>query len=133
MAPNKAWFETFKDQDGGEVFLGNNKSCKIKGIVTIRIRLHNALEKVMTNVRCIPELKRNLISLGVLDDLGYTVKLEASFIKIMKGSLLVMKEAKKIGIYSLLGSTVIGTSSSLAVDQKMNNTVLWHRRLGHVS
>ena len=133
MTPNKSWFETFKDQDGGEVFLGNNKSCKIKRIVTIRIRLHNALEKVMTNVRCIPELKRNLISLGVLDDLGYTVKLEASFIKIMRGSLLVMKEAKKIGIYSLLGSTVIGTSSSLAVDQKMNNTVLWHRRLGHVS
>ena len=44
-----------------------------------------------------------------------------------------MKGAKKNGIYSLLGSTVIGTSSSLVVDQKLNKIVLWHRRLGHVS
>ena len=54
-------------------------------------------------------------------------------IKIMKDSLLVMKGVKKNGIYSLLGSTIIGTSSSLAVEQKLNKTVLWHRRLGHVS
>ena len=73
------------------MFLGNNKSCQIKGIGSIRIRLHNGLEKVMSNVRYIPELKRNLISLGVLDELGYTIKLEAGVIKIMKGSLLVMK------------------------------------------
>ena len=44
-----------------------------------------------------------------------------------------MKGAKKNGIYSLLGSTVSGTSSSLAVDHKLNNNILWHRRLGHVS
>ena len=44
----------------------------------------------------------------------------------------MMKRVKKNGIYSLLGITVIG-SSSLVASTSMDNTMLWHRRLGHVS
>ena len=52
--------------------------------------------------------------------------------KIMRGSLIVMKGIKKNGIYSLLGSTVIG-SSSLVSSPNMNTIMLWHKRLGHIS
>ena len=73
-----------------------------------------------------------MISLGALDELGYAIKMDAGLVKVMKGSLLVMKGVKKNGIYSLLGNTVIG-SSSLVAGSSMNNTMLWHRRPGHVS
>lgn len=132
MTPNKAWFEDLKEEDGGVVLLGNNKPCKVKGIGSVRIRFHSGAEKVLTNVRYIPELKRNLISLGMLDELGYLVKIEAGMIKVLKGSLLVMKGVRKNGIYSLLGSTVIG-SVSMVAGSTSTNTMLWHKRLGHVS
>ena len=132
MTPNKAWFEDLKQGDGRVVLLGNNKPCKVQGIGSVRIRMHNDTERVLTNVRFIPELKRNLISLGMLDELGYVIKVEAGTIKIMKGSLLVMKGLKKNGIYSVLGSTIIGLVSSV-VGPSLNNTILWHKRLGHVS
>ena len=53
--------------------------------------MHNGVEKVLSNVKFIPELKRSLISLRALHELGYVIRLEASLVKVMKGSLLVMK------------------------------------------
>ena len=43
-----------------------------------------------------------------------------------------MKGIRKNGIYSLLGSTVIGSVSAVA-GSSLNNTMLWHKRLRHVS
>jgi hypothetical protein len=40
--------------------MGNNIACKIVGICTIKIRMHDGIV-----------LKKNLISLGTLDSLGY--------------------------------------------------------------
>ena len=132
MTPNRSWFEEFTKQDGGMVLLGNNKPCKVLGVGSVRIKMFSGMEKVLKGVRYIPELKRNLISLGMIDDLGYTIKVERGDLKILKGSLIVMKGVKKNGIYSLLGNTVVGSLSTVT-DSKINETMLWHRRLGHVS
>ena len=67
MCPIKAWVEDFKEADGGHVLLSNNKHCKILGTGTIRIKHYDGIERVLEDVRYIPELKRNLISLGMLD------------------------------------------------------------------
>ena len=66
------------------VLLGNNRPCKVQSVGSVRVRLHNDAEKVLTNVRYIPGLKRNLISLGMLDELGYMIKVEAGTIKVSK-------------------------------------------------
>ena len=68
----------------------------------------------------------------MLDELGYMIKVEMGTIKVLKGSLLVMKGLRKNGIYLLLGSTIIGSVSAMA-GSSLNNTMLWHKRLGHVS
>ena len=47
--------------------------------------------RVLSNVRHVPDLKKNLISLGVLDDLGYSYSSRGGIIKITKGALMVMK------------------------------------------
>lgn len=51
-----------------------------------------------------PKLRRNLISLGLLDSNGYTYKLEKCVLKLMKGSLVVMKGKLTHGLYILKGS-----------------------------
>ena len=80
-------------------------------------------ERILTKVRYIPELKRNLISLGMLDELGLVVKVENGILKILKSSLIMMKGVKKNGIYSLLGSTVVGSVSTVA-GSSLNTTML---------
>ena len=104
----------------------------MQGVGSVRIKKFNGAEKVMTQVRFIPKLKRNLIFLGMLDELGYLIKVELKTLKIVKGSMILMKGIKKNEIYSLLGSTVVGSVASV-VGSSMNNAMQWHKRLGHVS
>ena len=86
--------------------MGNNVVCKIVGISAVRIRMHDGTIKTLKNVRHIPDLKRNLISLGTLDSLGYKYFGGGGVIQVSEGSLVV-KEGNKIdGLYFLQGSIV---------------------------
>lgn len=89
-----------------------------------------AWKMILQEVRFVPDLKRNLISLGVLDQLGYCFKSENGNPRVTKGSMVVMKGVRMNGMFFLLGSTVIG-SVSLVTKTDMAKT--WHLRLGHVS
>ncbi|KAL6347327.1 hypothetical protein AAG906_016764 [Vitis piasezkii] len=75
-------YDNFKEADGGYVLLGNNKHCKILGTGTVRIKHYDGIERVLEDVRYIPELKRNLISLGMLDKSGYTFKSEPNSLRV---------------------------------------------------
>ena len=55
----------------GVVLMGNNASSKVAGIGTVRIRMFDGVVRTLGDVRHVPDLKRNLISLRNLDAKGY--------------------------------------------------------------
>ena len=55
--------------------------------------------RTLTNVRHVPELKRNLISLSILDEVGYSCKTENKTMKVSKEVLVVMRGVRKNGLY----------------------------------
>ena len=69
--PRRDWFDTYESCHGGTVIVGNNAPCKIAGIGFIRLRTSDRRKFILTRVRHVPTLGKNLISLGSLDDLGY--------------------------------------------------------------
>ncbi|KAL5557839.1 hypothetical protein UlMin_034050 [Ulmus minor] len=113
MTSNGGWFEDYKEINGGQVLLGNNSPCKVIGIGSVRIKTHDGLERVLPDVRHVPELKRNLISLGMLDQHGFSWKGEKGLLKVSKGSLVVMKGVNDRSLYLLQGSTVIGMAATV--------------------
>ena len=63
-----------------------------------------------------PQLKRNLIFVGALESLGLVVSIKEGVLKMIKGSMVVLKGVRRDNLYYLKGSTVTGqveTSSSL--------------------
>jgi hypothetical protein len=74
--------------------MGNDISCKFVGICSIQINMFDGSVKILTDVRHVPELMKNLISLGVLDTGGYKSIVQGGVMKAYKGILLVMKENK---------------------------------------
>ncbi|KAG8493847.1 hypothetical protein CXB51_011132 [Gossypium anomalum] len=135
MSPNRDWFTTYETVSEGVVLMGNNASCKIAGVGTIKVKMFDGVVRTLSDIRYVPELKRNLISLSTLDSKGYRYTAESGVLKISKGSLVVMKGQRKTAkLYVLQGSTVTGdatvASSSLSDD---DITKLWHMRLGHMS
>ena len=100
--------------------MGNNVSCKVIGIGTIKMKLEDGTSKILTGVRHVPELKRNLISPGTLDQQGYVFKGEGGVLKVTKGSMMTMKGLKNNGLYTLQGKTC--DSSAGLISQKNIDT-----------
>lgn len=134
MCPNKDWFETLTPFSGGTVLMGNNAACKVAGVGTIKIKMFDGIVRTLGNVRYIPDLKKNLISLGTLDSSGCTTSVREGIMKICKGSMIIMKGQRMGNLYKLIGTTVEGGAAiSTLEDPKNDDTDLWHMRLGHLS
>ena len=74
MTSNKSWFQNLAERDSGSVLLGNDLACRIRGIGLVGFRMRDGLELVLQNVRYVPDLKKNLISLGELDSQGFNFR-----------------------------------------------------------
>ena len=79
---------------------------KVVGKNTIKIKTHNGVVKTLTGVQHIPNLKRNLISLGTLESQGCRYSAEGGVLKVSKGSLVLLKTIRSGSLYLLQGSTV---------------------------
>ncbi|KAJ4715440.1 Retrovirus-related Pol polyprotein from transposon TNT 1-94 [Melia azedarach] len=104
------------------------------GIGSIKIRTHDGKFCTLNDVRHVPLMTKNLISLSMLDNKGFSFQGEGGVLHVCKGSNVVLKGVKRGTLYFLQGSTL---SSSVAVASseidKDNMTKLWHMRLGHMS
>ena len=109
MTPNKDWFDTYRAVDSGSVLMGNDASCKVIGIGNVRIKMFDGVIRTLCDVRYIPELRKNLISLDTLDRIGCNYKSVRGMIEVSKGALMVMKGQKVArNIYKLIRTTVVG-------------------------
>ena len=91
--------------------------------------------RTLTNVRHVPELGKNLISLLVLDDKGYKYSGGGGAIRMTKRALVVTKGIKKGPLYIFQGSTVTDFAATVSPSKqsKLDHTRLWHMRLAHLS
>ncbi|KAA3487396.1 Retrovirus-related Pol polyprotein from transposon TNT 1-94 [Gossypium australe] len=119
MCSDKDWFSTYSPVKGEVVLMGNNSPCKIIGIGIIQIKMHNRIIRTLSNVRHVPNLKKNIISLGILDLNGCKIVIKPSNIK---------------------GSTVTGATTIMEVEPRQSprcderqSTDFWHMQLGHMS
>lgn len=113
--------------------MGNNVSYKVVRIGLIRIKMYDGIVRTLTDVRYAPELRKNLIFLGMLDSNDCTYKAECGLLKVLKSTLVVMKGLKKNDIYLLQGSTVTGAIAISTSYLDSDIIRLWHMRLGHIS
>ena len=113
--------------DFGKVYLGNDQACSIVGRGDVQIAV-NGSSWCLKDVRHVPKLRRNLISVGQLAAAGFTSTFTGDLWKVSRDTK-VMAEGKKVGSLYLT-SQGIGT---LAVADSKADSSLWHCRLGHMS
>ena len=88
--------------------MGDDHPCNVEGMGTVRIKMDNGIVRELKEVRYVPQLKRNLISVGTLEALGLVVSIRDGILKMTKGSMVVMKGVRWGNLYYLKGSTVTG-------------------------
>ena len=91
MCPQRDWFVTYEPVDTGIVLMGNDTECKVAGIGTVQIKTHDGVVRTLSKVRHIPDMTRNLISLGTLEANGCRYSVENGVLKVTKGAMVLMK------------------------------------------
>ena len=87
---------------------------------------------MLTYVRYIPKLEKNLISLGTLESKGFTIIMQSEILKVVSRELVVMKGIRRNNVYLYQGSTAVETASVVSeADKVAEMSRLWHFRLGH--
>uniref|UniRef100_A0A3Q7I4E9 CCHC-type domain-containing protein n=1 Tax=Solanum lycopersicum TaxID=4081 RepID=A0A3Q7I4E9_SOLLC len=80
----------------GVIHTANNNPLTAYGVGSIRLRNHDGLSRTLKDVRYVPDLKKNLISVGDLESKGFKVIANNGVMRICSGALVVEFEGKII-------------------------------------
>ena len=72
ICPGREWFTTYTQVDGGSISMANSSVCKVVGTGSIKIRTHDGSFCTLNEVRHVPLMTKNLISLSLLDSKGFS-------------------------------------------------------------
>ena len=97
----------------------------------VQIKMKDGQDILLKQVRHAPEMRVSLISMGRLDDEGYSTSFGKGGWKISKGALVMAKGPKTGTLYTL--KTLIGKLNMAAVTKEGNLVDPWHKCLGHMS
>ncbi|GJV06666.1 retrovirus-related pol polyprotein from transposon TNT 1-94 [Tanacetum coccineum] len=99
---------------GRDLQICNDHERKIIGIGSIMVKMHDGTVRTIRDVRHVEDLKKNLLSLGKLDDLGCKVEIQNKIIKIIKGALVLMRGEKVAAkLYQLKGEIIEEVEASV--------------------
>jgi len=87
--------------------MGDDHPCKVEGIDTVRIKMFDGMIRELKEVRYVPQVKKNFISVDALEALGHGVSVRDGVLKMTRGSMVVLKGVRRNNLYYLMGSTVI--------------------------
>jgi transposase InsO family protein len=124
------FFTSYTAGDFGTVKMGNDGLAKIIGIGDVCLEMINGMKLVLRDVKHIPDIRLNLISVGKLDDDGYCSTFHNGQWKLTRGAMVVTRAHKFSTLYMLQAKLSKGIIN--AMDDE-SSTELWHKRLAHVS
>ena len=109
--PKKKWLLSYIEEDGGLAHLGDDSAYRIMGVGNIKFKMCDGQEVLLKDVKHVPGLRRNLISLGILHEKGwlYQGAPDKKTLRVMHGGKTVMiGEKSSAHQYKLKGSVVEG-------------------------
>ncbi|KAK4589439.1 hypothetical protein RGQ29_020135 [Quercus rubra] len=128
--PKSDWFTTYRSISGGEVLMGNNMICKVLGTGIVRIKMYDGVVRTLSNVRHMPDLRKNILSLGIFNSQGYKYTSEGGVLRISKGGLVFIKGKLVNSLYMLQGSTTVVKDHGVGEQVELEVEALWVVALG---
>ncbi|WVZ20583.1 hypothetical protein V8G54_007905, partial [Vigna mungo] len=134
MTYNKSWLTNLDESKKSKVRVADNSTLKVEGIGNVRIKSRNGMHATLENVLLVPEMKCSLISVGQLNENGYTVIMgsNAQMEVYDRGKNLILKCLRSGNRTFQVHLDVIKTLQCLATTKEDENS-RWHLRFGHLN
>lgn len=93
--PDKSLFLNYQTYDSGVVIIRNNACCKVVVKGSIRLKMSAGVISELNSVKHVSDLKKSLISLGMLDKMSVWLSLNIGPWRCRKRSMVIMKKSNK--------------------------------------
>ncbi|GKA57615.1 zinc finger, CCHC-type containing protein [Tanacetum coccineum] len=132
VCKDRCWFKTYESlNDGSILHMGNESTALVHGRGCVDLRFSSGKVVSLLNVLHVPNIRKNLVSSSVLNNCGYKQVIESNKFVLSKHGVFIgfgylSNHMFRLNIVSdNIGSAFMSTS-------KLNDSILWHARLGHI-
>ncbi|GKE51605.1 zinc finger, CCHC-type containing protein [Tanacetum coccineum] len=132
VCKDRCWFKTYESlNDGCVLHMGNESTALVHGHGCVDIRFSSGKIILFFNVLHVPNIRKNLVSSSILNNCGYKQV-------IVSNKFVLSKHGVFIGFGCLsnqmfkLNIVNDNIASAFMSTSKLNDSILWHARLGHV-
>lgn len=101
MTPRRDVFIDLQESSCGRVRMANNIVSEVKGIGSVRFQNQDGTTFLLSEVRYMPKISRNLISMGTLEEKGCEFKAANGVLRVIKGCTVFMKGMRRQSLYIL--------------------------------
>ncbi|PHU09350.1 Aquaporin TIP4-2 [Capsicum chinense] len=130
VCANKELFSSFtSSQVEDMIYMTSFTTAKVEGTGKVGLKMTSGKALTLNNDLYVSELRRNLISVSLLDKNGFKCVTASGKIVTSKGEVYVEKGYRTEGLYKM--NVEINKSSNSSYLLESYN--LWHDRLGHVN
>lgn len=136
MTGNKDLLNGLSDDNRGqEILVANNSKLCVSGTGTSSVRLSSSgVKKNISDVKFVPNLSVNLLSVNSMVSKGYCVYFDANNCKILDQDMCQIKGEPIATATSVNGLYKLDVLLEKANIAKMSSSqMLWHKRLGHLN
>ncbi|GFY95000.1 hypothetical protein Acr_10g0003850 [Actinidia rufa] len=92
----------------GRIWMANNTASRVVGRGSVWFRMADGRSVTLTEVRHVPNLRKNLISIGMLDAKGSSFDASGGILRVSKGNKEMLWGKKTGGLYRLEGNVQTG-------------------------
>ncbi|GFY99519.1 hypothetical protein Acr_13g0009190 [Actinidia rufa] len=92
----------------GRIWMANNTASRVVGRGTVQFYMADGRSVTLTEVRYVPNLRKNLISIGMLDSKGCSFEASGGILRVSKGNKEMLWGKKTRGLYRLEGNVQTG-------------------------
>ncbi|GJX67499.1 zinc finger, CCHC-type containing protein [Tanacetum coccineum] len=132
VCKDRCWFKTYESLNDGSIFhMGNESTALVHGRGCVDLRFSSGKVVSLLNVLHVPNIRKNLVSSSVLNNCGYKQVIESNKFVLSKHGVFIGFGYLSNHMFRLsIVSNNIG--SAFMSTFKLNDSILWHARLGHV-
>ncbi|GJU65264.1 zinc finger, CCHC-type containing protein [Tanacetum coccineum] len=132
VCKDRCWFKIYESLNDGSILHMKNESTALvhgRGCVDLKFSSRNIVS--LFNVLHVPNIRKNLVSSSVLNNCGYKQVIESNKFVLSKhcvftGFGYLSNQMFRLNIVN------DNITSAFMSTSKMNGSILWHARLGHV-
>ncbi|CAN0906841.1 Retrovirus-related Pol polyprotein from transposon TNT 1-94 [Linum grandiflorum] len=130
VTSRREFFSSYSPGNYGVVRIGNDNLSKVISKGDVYLETMDGARLLLRDVRHVPDMRLNLISVDKLDGEGYFHTFNNGQWKLTKGALVVARGKKESKLYVMETKISLEATNSMEI---VDTVALWHKCLGHMS